>query len=119
VSESSDAWVGLWKLNVARSKYSPGPPPKSGTLTNTAALGGTAAVVDVIDAEGKPTHVEVTWKFDGKDYPVKGAAVNGMVAAHKRIDSHSFEFTTKVGGKVTMMTKVVLSPGEIARRRWS
>lgn len=28
-----DAWVGTWKLNVAKSKFDPGPAPQSETVT--------------------------------------------------------------------------------------
>jgi len=28
----SDPFLGVWQLNVAKSKYSPGPPPKSQTM---------------------------------------------------------------------------------------
>jgi hypothetical protein len=33
----SDPQVGVWKLNLAKSKYSPGPAPKSGTVKIEAA----------------------------------------------------------------------------------
>jgi hypothetical protein len=31
----SDRFVGTWQLNLAKSKFTPGPPPKSGTFTFT------------------------------------------------------------------------------------
>jgi hypothetical protein len=31
-AQASDPRIGTWKLNAAKSKYSPGPPPKSQTL---------------------------------------------------------------------------------------
>ena len=33
----TDPWLGTWKLNLAKSTYSPGPPPKSLTVTIEAA----------------------------------------------------------------------------------
>ena len=39
-SQAADPWVGTWVLNVAKSKYSPGPAPKSTTVTIMAAAGG-------------------------------------------------------------------------------
>jgi hypothetical protein len=108
-AQSSDTWLGTWKLNVAKSKSSPGPPAKSNRITISAPQGGWAGVTDGIDAAGKPTHTEITAKFDGKDYPLKGVAPN-TTRAFKRIDNHSFEFTTKVDGKVTTTTRVVVSP---------
>jgi len=38
VAQSSDPVLGTWKLNLAKSKYNPGPPPKSNT-TSIEALG--------------------------------------------------------------------------------
>jgi hypothetical protein len=31
-AQAEDKQVGTWKLDLAKSKYSPGPPPKEGTL---------------------------------------------------------------------------------------
>ena len=42
----SDPQVGLWRLNVAKSTYSPGPVPKSGTTRIEAAGAGAKVVVD-------------------------------------------------------------------------
>ena len=40
-AQSKDPFVGTWRLNVAKSKYSPGPAPKSQTATYEAAGKGT------------------------------------------------------------------------------
>ena len=37
---AADAAMGTWKLNVSKSKYSPGPPPKSGMVKYEASEGG-------------------------------------------------------------------------------
>jgi hypothetical protein len=47
----SDPFLGTWQLNLAKSKYSPGPPPKSQTV-NFQGEGGRITVVG-IDAAGK------------------------------------------------------------------
>ena len=36
-AQSKDPFVGSWRMNVAKSKYSPGPAPKSVTSTYEAA----------------------------------------------------------------------------------
>ena len=41
-----DPQVGVWKLNVAKSKYTPGPVPKSGTTKIEAAGAGVKVTVD-------------------------------------------------------------------------
>ena len=105
-AQSADARVGTWKLNLAKSKYNPGPAPKSNTIKNEP-LKSTS---DGIDAQGKPTHTEISYKFDGKDYPLKGAAAANTTRAYRRIDDHTWEFVTKVDGKVTTTNRNVISP---------
>src|SRR4051794_8520763 len=48
----NDSQVGVWKLNVAKSKYSPGPIPTNGTTTIEAAAGGTKVSVDQTFPDG-------------------------------------------------------------------
>ena len=65
--------VGVWKVNLTKSKYSPGPAPKSSTITTTAvAGGGFKSVTETVPATGAPIKAEVTWMFDGKGHPVTG-----------------------------------------------
>ena len=37
---AADAAIGTWKLNPAKSKFSPGPPPQSATVTYEASGSG-------------------------------------------------------------------------------
>ena len=83
--QAADNWMGTWKLNVAKSKYSPGPAPKSNTAKYEASEGGMKGVQDGVGADGKPTHVEFTAKYDGKDYAYKGNPNIDTIAV-KRID---------------------------------
>src|SRR5215813_14283435 len=68
----TDTIIGTWKLNLAKSKFSPGPPPKSQTLTYEAVGQGIKITVKITDAEGKPIDIHTTANYDGKDYPVAG-----------------------------------------------
>jgi hypothetical protein len=61
-----------------------------------------------IDAEGKPTLVQYTAKYDGKDYPVTGAQDFDAIAL-KRVDAVTAQATLKKGGKVTQTTTRVVS----------
>ena len=47
--------LGTWKLNVAKSKYSPGPTPKSLTVTFAAAGQGVKAVIDGVAPDAVPS----------------------------------------------------------------
>src|SRR5258705_9795339 len=68
----TDPQVGVWKLNPAKSKYSPGPAIKSGTTTIEAAGAGTKVIVEQALADGTVRHFEFTADYDGKDSPVTG-----------------------------------------------
>ncbi|MGH9256757.1 MAG: hypothetical protein ACRD3C_19525 [Vicinamibacterales bacterium] len=109
-AQASDPWIGSWKVNLARSTYSPGPTPKvAATIKIESAPGGIKTTIDGANAQGQPTHTENVAAFDGKDSPVKGAAVPNTTTALKRIDGRTFEAQGKVGGKPTVMTRVTIS----------
>ena len=107
-----DAVIGTWKLNVAKSKYEPGPAPKGTTLTFEVAGDGVKVSSKGEDASGKPTSTEYTAKYDGKDYPITGSQ-NADTVALKRIDARTQERTDKKGDKVVATsTRVVSADGK-------
>ncbi len=108
----SDPAVGTWKLNLAKSKYSPGPLPKSNTVTITAVQNGVHVVAKGEDAAGKPTGIDYTATADGKDMPVKGAPAYDTTAM-KRVDANTTEQTRKKEGKtVQTVTRKVSADGQ-------
>jgi hypothetical protein len=106
---AADVFSGNWKVNLAKSKYDPGPPPKGPNFSKIDAIvGGLQFTNDGVNAEGKPTHSEWSGKFDGKDNPVKGDPGRDT-AALKKIDNHTFEITSKKAGNVVSKIRVVFS----------
>lgn len=103
---AADNQVGMWKLNLAKSKYS-GPAPKSSTNKVEAVEGGIRLIADGIDADGKPTHDEYTVKYDGKDHPVKTNPARSI--AYKKIDDYTFEAVGKNNGRVTTTARLIYS----------
>ena len=100
---------GTWKLNAAKSKFSPGPPPRTMSVTYTAVgADGMKIVVDMTPAAGAAQHWEMTAHYDGKEYPVKGNP-NADVVSVKRIDALTGESTFKKAGKVTAVNSRTLS----------
>jgi hypothetical protein len=63
--------AGTWKLNVANSKYNPGPAPKSQTLTISGTDQARKLVVDATPAMGAAQQWEVSGA-SGADLPVTG-----------------------------------------------
>jgi hypothetical protein len=108
-AQSSSSNLGTWKLNLAKSKYSPGTAPKSATFTNVAAGAGVKTTADSVATDGTVFHSEYTVVYDGKDNPITGNSLNGDVAAGTRIDANTVRFIYKKGGKVTVTTTNVVS----------
>ncbi|HYM05437.1 MAG TPA: hypothetical protein VEU11_02660 [Terriglobales bacterium] len=105
---AADPIAGTWKLNAPKSKYTPGPPPKSATITYEETADGTKRTGESVDAEGKTTSFEYTAKYDAKDYPVTGSDLYDTITL-KRIDAHTIEATLKKSGKVVSNARRVVS----------
>ena len=102
------ALFGTWVLNVAKSKYDPGPAPKANTVTYEASGAGIKVSSMGTDAEGKPTGVSITGSFDGKDSPATGSPDYDAVA-FKKTGASTMETTRMKGGKVVQNAKYVVS----------
>ena len=109
VSAQSPAPVGAgtWKLNVEKSKFSPGPAPKSITTHFEPAGKGVKWTSTRITGDGKSLASEFTANYDGKDYPLKGSPTADAISL-RRIDALTTERINKKEGKVvsTEMRKV-------------
>lgn len=104
----TDQQSGTWKMNPAKSKYSPGPAPKSISLNINSEGDNIKLSSDGIDAAGNPTHVEFTAKYDGKDYPITGFP-NADTVAMERLDARTIRSTMKKGDQVVMTVTSVIS----------
>lgn len=106
---AADANIGTWTLNVAKSKFTPGPSPKSQTLKiEPWGDDGVTYTADGVGPDGKPSRWEFQAKYDGKDYPFKGNP-DADTIAYKRVDGYTVEATTKLKGKPSGNVKVVVS----------
>ena len=104
---AADPNMGTWKLNEAKSKFSPGA-TKNHTVVYAPAGDMVKVTVDGVDKDGKAEHNEWTGKFDGKDYKVTGA-VGSDTRAYTKVDDRTLDMTVKTSGKVTITGKVVVS----------
>src|ERR1700722_11354540 len=104
----SDLRVGTWSLNVAKSKYTPGPPPSSETRTYMAQGHGLQVSIESVDTKGNRASLRYTASDDGKDYPMTGLTVANAVSI-KRIDARNFEVDTKKDGKIIGTTRGAIS----------
>jgi hypothetical protein len=106
--QAADQFTGTWTLNLAKSKYSPGKPPKSQTTKLELLKDGIREIVDRVNADGTSTHWDVIAKFGGKDTPISGDPDRDTVAIQK-IDDFTLEVVNKKAGKVTTSMKLVVA----------
>jgi hypothetical protein len=110
LSAQIESRVGTWRLNLAKSSFSPGPPPQRQTLTYQAAGPQWTALLQGIDASGKPINVDVNnlvINFDGRDHATP--TVDYETTAWKRVDAHTYKVIRKRAGKVVLTSTNTLS----------
>jgi hypothetical protein len=105
---TADPVVGTWNLNIAKSTYDPGPPPKSETRIYTGTADMNTVSWSGIDAAGKPVSAHIAFQCDGKDYPTAGSTDYDSIAV-KRIDAFTIETVLKKAGKPVGTTRRVVS----------
>ena len=103
-----DPAIGIWKLNVGESTFKIIPAPKSTIMKIEVWEDGLKIRVDTIDAQGNELHPEVAYKFDGKDYPMKGSPLADAISA-RRITERAVENTLKKDGQITLTLRAVIS----------
>ena len=106
----SNPFVGTWKLNLEKSKYEPGPAPKSLTRTVEAQGDGLKYTFEGVAADGTPISYGFTVQFDGKDNSGSGSMPYGADSiSAKRTDASHYVATLKKGGKAIGSAKVSVS----------
>ena len=108
VGQATDPIIGTWELNLTKSKFTPGPGPKSETRTYVAAGPDIKATSKGIGADGKPTATQWTVNYDGKDRPEIGNP-DADALSLKRIDAYTTEFSEKRASKVVLTGARVIS----------
>jgi hypothetical protein len=96
---AADPIIGTWKLNTAKSTFSPGPGPKSQVRTYAESDKGTVLTIKSTAADGKETTATLTFKDDGKSYPVSGNPDFDTVSV-KRVDALTINSTQMKAGTV-------------------
>ena len=61
---AADPITGTWKLNPAKSKYSPGPAPTSATITYEETADGIKRTGENVLPDGTKTSFEYTAKYE-------------------------------------------------------
>ena len=107
----SDPFLGLWQLNLAKSKFSPAPPPRSQTVTVQGEGRDWKITVAGIDAAGAPIGDAFTQAFDGMSHPLMGTPnPNFDAAAATRVDAYSIIVSRTKAGMFVGTQTIAVSP---------
>lgn len=95
---SEDYIVGTWELNVAKSKYSPGPGPVSETRTYRRGPNGIEGTIQRRFSDGRSERIEYVAEYD-REYPVMGTAEYDHILM-KRMTARTAEAVLSHAGRV-------------------
>ena len=111
-AQTPDPLIGTWKMDVAKSKFNPGPAARSSTAVFAATGTGLKVTVEGVTATGEKSSWEYTAQYDGKDAKVTGNPDADTIVM-KRVSSTVTETVYKKGGKATLTnTRTVSADGK-------
>jgi len=112
----NDPSIGTWKLNVAKSKFTPGPPIQGDTRSYEVNEAGWLFVTtETTQPDGTRTGVRSAAKFDGKAYPQIGRfAPTVTLITYEPVDRRTLKYTQRdTSGKiVSTNTRTVSEDGK-------
>ena len=100
--------VGTWQLDVARSRYRPGPGPVSETRTYKRGPNGIEGTILRKFASGRSDRIEYVAEYD-REYPVSGTEDYDHILL-KRIDERTAEAVLSHAGRVYGTARRVIAP---------
>jgi len=111
---ANDPSNGTWKLNLEKSKFSPGPALKSSIITVKIENGTETYTSDNVDAAGNAFHGSFTAKVDGTDAPVVGVPYADTISVKQMTPTHLVAKLMK-GGTVMTTVHVVVDTDKMTR----
>lgn len=90
--------IGKWKLNLDKSKFSPGPPPKSQTLNFEGAGQDLRDTAETTDAQGQATKIVFMHIYDGKPHPTTGNPIFDTTT-YTPVDTYHVNWLRSKAGK--------------------
>ena len=99
--------LGTWRLDLAKSKYFPGPAPRSETRIYTADPDGVRGVINRVHADGHTEIIEYRANYD-HEQAVTGTPAYDAITL-KRIDDYTSESVLSHAGMVYGTARRVIS----------
>ena len=112
--------IGTWRLNLEKSQFAGGTAPQMQVRRLQVRQDGFVVFTQVgLDAEGNPTFIQTTYKFDGKPYPEYTQTTLAELAAmgttpnrniYRLVDAYTVEIDRlDASGRITATSKQSMS----------
>ncbi len=107
----ADNSIGTWKLDPAKSSYTPAPlPVKALTSVRETSPDGVKVTITGERADGSPVNASYTTKYDGSPSTVSGSGAPYDTISVKQAGPNTFTYTaTKTDGKYHATGRSVIS----------
>ncbi|HYR45198.1 MAG TPA: hypothetical protein VER98_19350 [Terriglobia bacterium] len=112
--------IGTWRLNLEKSKFESGSPPKQQTRQYSQRRDGLiVANIWSTNAQGNPSFTQTVSKYDGKEYGQYNQTTletfqatgtqTGNTQAFVMVDAYTVDITNKVDGRVATTSRRTVS----------
>jgi hypothetical protein len=106
--QEQDVVVGAWELDLSRSTFTPGPPPRAEIRTYQQEHEGIKAEILTTQADGQVNRIEYVASYNDVVAVVTGSKETDAIRL-KRVDAYTAESQLSLGGKVVAQAKRVIS----------
>jgi hypothetical protein len=106
---ADNVFLGIWKLNTEKSKFSPGPGPKDLVVKFEQDGNNIHRIATGTDAQGKPINEDSSIPWDGNDHPVTKPPEPPITVAVTQVDARTLNVIIKLDGKETSRIHAVAS----------
>ena len=104
----SDPFVGQWLLNLEKSRYKPGPPPRSASLSVQGEGQNRKATLAGIDAAGNSFTQVYVFIHDSQPHPVTGNPL-GDAAVYTPVDDNTVGWSVTKDGQIVQTGRDTVS----------
>ena len=106
VSAQNEAFLGIWELNLEKSSFTRGAPPRSEMISNVTEAGGFKSVLSVVTDRGASVEIQ-HFIFDGSFHQTEGSDPREL--SFRRVDARTIEQETRRNGQVTVRRRIQLA----------